>query len=801
MLKSYLKVAVRSLVKDKFFSLINMFGLSIGIASCLLIIIYINNEISYDRFHSKADNIYRINEFIETEGSGEQSSSIPFPTGPTLQEEYSTIIESQVRLFNFQSPTILVSRKEKLKEFNEARVFFADSTFFDVFDYQVIKGNRATALMEANSILLTESMAKKYFGEEDPIGKFLKIQDQQELMVTAVMPDSPLNAHFQFDFIISFSTVKAFFGGNYPQTWYWNPCWTYIVLKDGVAPQDLEREFPEFIQKYFPDFIRDEATMKLQKLTDIHLTSDLEFEIKANSSENNIYVFSIIGAFILIIASMNFMNLSTAKSVKRAKEVGLRKTLGGRREQLIGQFLIESIIVTALSVIIALIIAGFSLPWFNNLAEKSLGLEILFSPVVLIGLLVISIVIGIGAGLYPALILSSFIPIKVLKEDKPKGKGINLRQFLVVLQFTLSISLIIGTVVAINQLNFLKDSDTGFDKEQILYVSVLRTPIANKFKTIKKELEKNNDITYATGVLDVLGAHHQGDNFRFEGMDKSKLYSVFWVRHDFFKTFDLEIVHGRPFKDNITTDDSLALVVNESMVRQLGWEPDDAIGKKYQYNNWNGEIVGVVKDFNFISKHKKIQPLAVQLRTSPFAFNFAIKYLAIKMNSDNFSETLASVEKTWKEFMPGRPFDYFFLDSELDKLYKDEEKLGKVAGIFSTLAIIVAWLGLFALASFIAEERQKEIGIRKVMGSSLRQIVVLLSLDFTKLVIIAFVIACPLAWYSINSWLDSFAYRVDINFFTFLIVGVSTLAIALITISYRAIRAANANPVKTLKYE
>jgi putative ABC transport system permease protein len=802
MLRNYFIVALRTILKDKFYSFINVFGLMLGIASCLFIAIYINDELSYDRFHSKADRIYRLNEFIETEGSGERSSSVPFPVGPTLAEDYENQIETQVRFFDFQSPTLLITERESKKEFNEPNILFVDSTFFQVFDYEIAKGNKNTALQEPNSVLLTASAARRYFGTEDPIGKVLQIEGQQELVVTAVMPDPPKNAHFTFDILVSFSTLKNFFNGQYPTNWYWNPCWTYIVLKEGVAPSDVEKNLPAFIQKYFPEFIRAEARMALQPLTDIHLKSDLEFEMQANSSEENIYVFTIIGLVILFIAAMNFMNLSTARSAKRAKEVGLRKTLGSQRSQLVTQFLTESLIILLVALVLAagLVVAG--LPFFNSLSEKTIGLAVLANSTILFTLLGIFMVVGIGSGLYPALVLSSFIPIKVLKDSTAKGgRGAVLRKSLVVVQFSLSIIMIISTVIAINQLDFLRQSDTGFDQNQLLYVSALRTPISQTYPAFKKEMEEREDIVSVTGVFDVLGSKHQGDNFRFEGMDRSKLFSVMWVNHDFFKTFDLQLLAGRDFKENITTDDSLALIVNEAMVKQFGWTPDQAIGKPFQYQQFNGEIVGVVEDFNFVSKHKRIEPIVLQLRSNPAHFNFSLKYVAVKLKSADLPSTVSAVEEKWRTLAPGRPFDYFFLDQELDKLYKDEEKLGKVAGVFSLLAVIVACLGLFALASFMTEERRKEIGIRKVMGGSVSEIVVLLSKDFSVLIGIAFLIACPIAWYGIHAWLNNFAFHVEINWIVFVLVGFVTLALALITISYRALQAAFTNPVKTLRHE
>jgi putative ABC transport system permease protein len=802
MLRNYFTVAFRTIRKDKFYSIINVFGLMLGISSCTYIMIYIQDEISYDQFHSKGDRIYRVIEFIETEGSGERSSSAPFPTGPTLQDEYGNLIESYVRFFDFQSPTLLILERESKKEFNEPHVLFVDSTFFQVFDYEVSKGNKATALQQPNSVLLTESAAHRYFGEEDPMGKILQIEGKQDLVVTGVMPNPPTNAHFTFEFLVSFSTLRNFFNGQYPQTWYWNPCWTYVLLKEGVPPADVERYFDSFIKKYFPLFIQNESRMALQPLRDIHLTSDLEFELEANGSKSNIYVFSIIGAFILFIACMNFMNLSTARSAKRAKEVGLRKALGSKRRQLLSQFLLESLIISLIAILLAVLVAAINLSSFNRLAEKSIGYEIFLNPFLLASLGVILLVVGIGSGIYPAMVLSSFIPIKVLKDSQAKGgRGNALRKALVVIQFSLSIIMIISTIMALRQLDFLRTSDTGFDQDQLLYISALRTPIIQTYPAFKKELEQRPDVESVTGVLDVIGSKHQGDNYRFEGMENSKLFSVIWVNHDFFKTFSLDILAGRSFLETNPTDDTLALIVNESMVRQLGWTVEEAVGKGFDYQRYSGKVIGVVKDFNFVSKHKEIGPLILQLRSSPGHFNFSLKYVAIKINSKDLPRTVEGIEAKWKELVPGRPFDYFFLDQELDKMYKDEDTLGKVAGIFSFLSVVVACLGLFALVSFMTEERKKEIGIRKVMGSSAQQIVLLLSKDVSMLIVFAFVIACPFAWYFIDRWLSHFAFHAEISWVVFIGVGILTMLIAWLTISYRALQAAFANPIKSLRHE
>jgi len=801
MLRNYWKVAVRNLLKNKFYSLLNIFGLAIGIACCILIFIYVNDELGFDRFHSKADRTYRLNEFILTEGSGERSSSLPFPTGPVMFEEFPNYIETQTRLFNFQSPTLALANLENEKEFNERRIFLVDSTFFDVFDFNLIRGDLATALDEPRSIILTESSARKYFDEENPIGKMLRFQGTQDLMVTGIVEDAPQNGHFQFDFLISISSVKDFFRGQLPQSWYWNPCWTYVVLHESSNPADLEMLLPDFIQKFFPDFIKDDVTMALQPLTDIHLKSNLEFEIQANSNEDNVYLFIVIAVFVLLIASINFMNLSTARSIKRAREVGMRKTLGSMKVQLIFQFIMESMLITMISILVSMVIVYLTIPWFNILTEKSIPLAAILSSEILSGLGIVVLLVGVGSGFYPALVLSSFNPIKVLKGNKIEGGGLNLRKLLVILQFTISIIMIIGTVIAIQQLDFLRKSDTGFNSEQVILVPVTRSSIANKFKTYKNEVKRHSGVLEVTALEEILGAKHQGGNYTFEGMDASKLFSRLTIRHDFLKTFGIEMIAGRPYSEDRIGEDTSSVIVNESMARKMGWTAEETIGKSFRGGRSRGEIIGVVKDFNFASKHNPISPIVLDLDTRPGAFNLFLKYMAVRVDADNFQETIGVLESTWKEMVPERPFEFFFLDDELNNLYKAEEKLGKVAGIFSGLTIFVACLGLLGLASFMAEQRKKEIGIRKVMGGSISEIVMLLSGGFSKLVLVSLILAGPIAWYSIDYWLQNFAYHIDINLWVFLLVGLGTLIFTLATISYQSIKAASMNPIDSLKYE
>ena len=517
MFKSYFKITYRNLLRQKVYSFLNLSGLAIGLACSILIFLYVSDELSYDQFHEKSDRIYRVLEHFESDGNGEHSASQPFPTGPTMQSEFPSEIAQSVRLFNFQSPTLALSNKEKDKAFNESRVFFADSTFLSVFDFKLISGSRENALDNPNSILITASMAKKYFPEENPMGKFLELQGRQNLEVVGVLEDSPKNTHFQFDFIISFSSLKQWYNGGYPGSWYWNPCWTYVALHENITQEQVEAHFPDFIQKFFPDFIKDDVTMELQPLTDIHLHSKLDYEIEANSNIESVYIFAAIAFFVLIIAAINFINLSTARATKRAKEVGVRKSLGSSKSQLIKQYIFESVFLTYLAMVIALIIVAIVLPAFNILTEKSVAFTFLFQPYLLLSLASIALVVGLLSGFYPAFVLSSFNPILVLKNAHLKTSGLSFRKILVTVQFAISISLIIGTIVAIRQLQFLQNKEVGFSQENVLMIPVIRSPMGRHYENFKNEALQSPGIKSMTAVEEIVGAKHQVGNYRFEG--------------------------------------------------------------------------------------------------------------------------------------------------------------------------------------------------------------------------------------------------------------------------------------------
>jgi putative ABC transport system permease protein len=802
MYSNYFAVFKRGFLKQKGYSFLNVCGLAIGIACFLLISLYMRNEYSFDRMHSKADRIYRIHEILQSNGVGERSASQPFPVAGALLNDYSSRIEKAVRFFNYQAPTLAMSTIDDKKVFNESRVFCTDSSFFDVFDFPLIEGNPKTALSGPESIVLTESMAKKYFEGKNAVGQYLRFQGRSNLLVTGVMRDIPLNTHFQFDFLISFRTLDTIYDPRSPQRWHWhwNPCWTYLLLKDASDAPYLQSMMPDFVKKYFPEFLQKDVTMELFPMTDIHLKSNMDYEIQPNSSLTTMYVFGSISIFVLLIACINFINLSTARATKRAKEVGMRKTLGSQRTQLIFQFLFESVLVSSLSVVIAIVAVLAVLPFFNLFAEINVERSVLLEPFYIGLLTALALVVGFIAGIYPAFVLSSFNPITALK-SMPRSNGSLLRQTLVVVQFALSIILLIGTGVAIDQLSMLQRSDTGFTRENVIMIPVIRSPVAQNYQALKNEFLRNTNAISVTAMEEVLGAKHQVGDYLFEGLSDSHPYPRLVVRHDFTKTFEIPIVAGRDFSEDVVTDDSLALVVNETFVKQMGWPSnEDAIGKKFGHDARH-RIIGVVKDFNFTSRHQPIRPLVLELNTSPQSFDVRIKYMAVRVSGDDLPATLDWLSARWKEQIPGWPFEYFFLENDLQKLYKAEQKMSKITVIFSGLSILVACLGLFGLSTYMAEQRKKEMSIRKVLGSSRADIFLLFSKDFFGMIMISNVVAFPLAYLLLKQWLGNFAYRVDINLALFILSGLIAIGIAFLTISYQAMTSAKTNPSEVLKGE
>lgn len=809
MLKNYLQVALRNVFRHKVHSFINVFGLAIGLASFVLIFLYVQDELSYDRYHEKSDRIYRVNSDVK---GAEYSASMAFPVGGTLQSDYPNFVETYTRFFNFQAPTVAITYSPEggeRKRFNEPNFFFTDATVFDVFDFELKVGDKSTALLGPGSILLTERMVEKYFGDEDPIGKNITLDNQGVINFTVVgiLGNAKKNSHFEYDFLASMATLDAF-GGQGPfqnNNWYWNPAWTYIVVPPNADIETFKSYFPAFVDKYWPSFVKDQAEMYLQPLTDIHLTSRLDFEIRANSDEAYVYIFSAIAIFILLIACINFMNLTTARSGQRAKEVGLRKVLGAVRPQLVRQFLSESIMLVCLAVLVALPMIYAALPMLNSFAGK----ELVFSPIANPGLFLmlggIVLLVGGLSGLYPAFFLSSFQPVLVLKNMLTVGRrdisGM-LRKGLVTAQFSISILLIVGTFIAFKQLDFLKNKNLGFDKEEVVLIPILGTPLSPQYKAFKGQILQNENILSVTVLEDIPGSKYQTDSFQFAGMADPMQFPRLTVHDDFVETLGMKVVAGRGYSTDFPADSVASIMINESMLPVLGFSTaEEALGTQINLRNQQKEIIGVVEDFHYASLHNPIGPFVIERFFNRGIFNFFGRYATIRVSPNDIEGTLAFLEDQWRRFVPDRPFEYRFLDDELDKLYTSEQTLGKVATTFSLMAIFVACLGLFGMASFTAERRTKEVGVRKVLGASEFQIINLLSLESAKLVLVAFLIATPIAYIAISRWLQTFTFSTTLDVMSFVLAGVLVMVVALLTVGLHSIKSATANPVESLHYE
>ncbi len=811
MLKNYLKVAVRNLRRQRGYAAINVFGLAVGIACFVLIALYVRDELSFDRHHAQADRIYRMVEVIE---GAEESASQPLPVGAAVAETYPQFVEAAVRFFNLQSPTLSLSYEppgSAVRSFNEAGFFFADSTVFDVFDFAFVEGDRATALDRPNTVVLTEAAAQRYFGDASPMGKTLMFEGQYPLEVTGVLAEIPPTSHFTFDFLASFSTLRTSVYGQNPGildfNWYWNPAWTYVLLRENADPAALEAQFPDFVDQNWPDIIKAQSHLYLQPLTDIHLHSRLDFEIRPNSDVLYVYVFAVIAIFVLLTACINFMNLATARSMSRAKEVGMRKAVGALKSQLVGQFLSESVLLSLAALVVALPLVWLLLPVLNGMADKSLTLNPFVLPWLLPVLLVVALTVGVLAGMYPAFVLARYEPARVLKGSLRTGTSGGasevLRRGLVVTQFGISIALIAGTFVALQQLDYLRSARLGFDTEQVVMVPILRTPATQQYDAIKDALLQQRGVQAVTVAEDVLGSKYQTNTYQPEGFTETVQFPRMLVHNDFAKTFGIRMAAGRDYEEG--RDPGPGVIINESMVRRLGWaSAEDAVGRSMGPAGQNGElqrrVVGVTEDFHFASLHQPIAPFVLD-RMGDGQMGFLGRYLAIRITPDDVRGTLAAIESTWKTFLPDRPFEFLFVDQELDKLYKAEENLSRVAGAFSILAVLIACLGVFALAAYAAEQRKKEVGIRKVLGASVPALVALLSKDFVRLVLVAFVVAAPVTYFAAQQWLGAFAYQVTVGPGPFVLAGVLALTIALATVSFHAFRAATADPVTTLRYE
>jgi putative ABC transport system permease protein len=818
MLQNYLKIAFRALSKQRFYSFINITGLALGVAACLLILLYVQHELSYDRHHSNADRTYRVNGEIKFGGNHYRMAVAPAPMAHSLVDEYPEI-ESVVRFRG--TGHFLVKREHAKERIREHNVIWADSTFFKVFTVPVIKGDPNSALGDPNTIAISESIAHKYFGEEDPLGETM-ILDETACKVIAVFQDMPVTSHFHFDILISMEGLSEAKSTMYLS----NNFNTYILLRQGADAKQLEQKFPQLVMKYWgpqaaqmiggefslEKFVQDGNKLEytLMPLTDIHLHSDLTAELGVNSDITYVYLFSAIALFSLVIACINFMNLSTARSSNRAKEVGVRKVLGSLRSHLVRQFLTESVLLSISAFVLAIGIAFAVLPFFNSFAQIQLSLPF-NNPLFYVLIFVLALITGVLAGIYPSFFLSAFQPAKVLKGHVSLGTGKSfVRGALVVFQFSISIFLIIGTFTVERQLNFIQNKKVGFNKNQVIMISDMYA-LGDQQEAFKNEVLKNSFITHGTisGYIPVEGGWRNDNTYWPEGSQPTEEnmvgLQVWRVDYDYLETMGMNIVAGRRFSREFVSDSS-ATILTQTAVRHFNLG-DNPLGKKI--STFDGEnpdgtpntnsvksftVIGVVEDFHFESLKQNITPLAFFLRKSP-------GYALFRFEAKNTQDVIGALERTWKSMAPGEPFQYSFMDESFGRMYASEQRLGKIFAGFAGLAIIIACLGLFALTAYTAEQRTKEIGIRKVLGASVSSIVVLLSREFGKLIVLAFVLSAPLAWFAVDWWLKSYTYKVNVGILVYVLAGLSAFLIAWLTMGYQSIKAATANPVNSLRSE
>lgn len=804
MIRNYLKTAWRNIRKNKLFSFINILGLSIGIATCFIIMLYVQDELSYDRFNKNADNIARVVFHADINGGKiDESVSMP-PVAQTMKRDFPEV-EDATRILSFGTPKIIYSNTV----FKDDRFALVDPNFFSIFTLPMIKGDAKTALAQPGGIVLTQETAEKFFGKQEPMGKIIQVNTDSNRVykVTGIIKNIPANSHFHFD---AFGSLTSWANAT-SDTWLGGSYHTYLLLRPGTDIKKMEARFPAMVEKYMGPQIQQQMGLSLhdfitkgnslgfalQPLKDIHLNSNTTTEFEPGGNATYVYIFGGVAIFMLIVACINFINLSTAGASKRAKEVGVRKVAGSGKLQLISQFLSESILITFFALFIAFALVQLALPAFNNISGKHLSFDV--KPIfAFIGL---GLLVGVVAGIYPAFYLSSFKPIAVLKGKlTANNKSFGLRSGLVVFQFFISVALIIGTIVVYQQMKYIQNKDLGFNKEQILTIPNSYALGSNE-QVFKQQMLQDSRIVNATASYykpagpsnynNALAFPQDNDNLVVDGVE-------YHVDENYIPTLGMKMVSGRNFSKEFATD-SLGIILNETAAHALGWNDMTAVGKTVvrqnsdRGNNIPFHVIGVVKNFNFKSLHEAISPLYMTLQPEGG--------LIFKIKTTDIAGLLATMKKNWDTYNTGEPFTYDFMDDLFNKTYSTEQKTGSILNIFSVLIILVASLGLFGLVTYTAEQRTKEIGIRKVLGASVSQVTQMLSKEFLKLVLIASLIAFPVAWWAMNKWLQSFAYRISISWWIFLVAGFGALLIALITVSFQAIKAAIANPVKSLRTE
>ena len=799
MFKNNYIISVRNLMKHKFYSFIKVSGLAIGLASVILISSFVYNELTFDQFHTNADRIYRFSEIFSNEQGviEEKSASIPFPFGPAFQTDYPDI--TTVRLYQTFQKTPLMTYRDGEKSFYEDKLFFTDSTFFDIFSFELAQGNPETVLDNPRSLVITESMAKKYFGQEPAMGKTIHFENSLALTVTGIAKDPPLNSHFRFEFLSTLMNIDEVFqatGNRFgAKGWYWNPCHTYALVPENLSAEQLQAYVVDFIPKYFPERMAPYLEFPVQRLTDIHLTSQLYQEIEVNRDYKSINIAIAIAAFIIIIAVINFMNLAAARSSQRAKEVAVRKVMGSNKRQLLDQFLTESLLTSFISLMLAIGLVALLIHPFEQITNAPINFAILLNPIFIGSVIGFTLLIGLLAGIYPAFLITSFRPVDALKVGSVKLTGRKsplIWKSLVVFQFATSIILIIGAIVVNQQHQFLLNKDMGFDKEQVVMVPIRGTSVKQRSEEFKTELLKNSAVISASAMSDILGNDVPLRPFLFEGQQQAQNVPGLFADFDFIKTFGLNILEGRDFSKDLETDKE-TFIINESAA-QL-WDSAAWQGKHIGWARKGRPVIGVVEDFHFADLKQNIRPFVITYSPGWYA------YMAIRIRPENMFQSIRDLETVWSQFEPGRPFTPFFLDERLNNIYESERKISQMVGYFSVISIFLAALGLLGLTNYSTLLRVKEIGVRKVLGASVMSILRLLSKDYAILIIIANLLAWPAAWYFAQEWLANFTFKIDLNPVIFVVAGLASLLLSVMTICFQGFKTALLNPSESLRNE
>lgn len=806
MFKNFLTIAYRNIVKYKSYSLINIIGFALGISCFLLIFFFIRDELSFDTFNSKADRIYRVAEIYTQSGNVQFIANSSGPWGPAMAEDYPEVVNF-VRLM----PPVtqyLVSRIEKDFHFYEEKFVYADDTLFDIFDFELLKGDIKSVLSEPNSVILTQSTVKRYFGSEDPMGKTIVVDKKFPFVVSGILKDIPRTSHFKFDFLASFVTLENPTMREYaPMLRFFldrrGTIYTYILLSEGASAVELEKKMPDFMEKYAGEYLRTRTLNTLmptlQPLKSIHLYSHLEREWEPNGNIQHVYIFLAVAIFVLLIACFNFMNLSTARSALRAREVGLRKIVGAKRPQLIFQFLSESIFMTTLAMVLAVGLTHVLLPVLNRMTAKQIHIDYFSDWRIIPGLVFLTLVIGLISGSYPAFVISSFHPVRVLTGNLSAAvSGKKIRKILTVVQFSISIGLIVGLLVVRGQMFFVRNVDLGYDKEQVVVLPLSNGELREGYMTYKESILTLPRVLYASVSSTLMGKPPLTREARpaDAGDEANMSYRRIEADIDFLKTYRMEILSGSDFSKDLEYKDSSATIISEEAVRALGLE--NPVGANFNMIKpvQAKRIIGVVKNFHIESLHKAIQPVIISLGR-----NDLLRFLSIRISPENIRETLDTLRQKWEGIFPGVPFKYSFFNEDFNSLYRAEERLSVIFVYFTVLALVIACLGLLGLAAFVSQRRAKEIGIRKVLGANVAQIVLLLLKEFVILVGVANIIAWPLAYVLMRGWLQNFAYRISISPVIFIIAGLLALTLAVLTVGFQSLKSATTDPVKSIRYE